>query len=286
MASNTYTVVREIPGYFTSVDAKNKRMQKSIVRPNTYYVQKESNGMINLSSVQGVSGTWINPSDNMKLSLDSIVSKSKSLVDNILDQAQDLAINATMSAVNSALSTASSYLTSVSPTLDLSSGNNKRVYRPTKEYIPCYVINLVTGQTIEFDCEPEEINDMNSAQFDSQEIRGRSSPYQGYNTSGPRTISLELMLHDDLCKEGLLNTVNHLKSLTYPGYEGVLVPPSCLVRIGDMIHAKAITNDVGVVWQKPYRNGIYLLATVSLNFTETPDTPFSSSEIWEKGGYL
>ena len=167
-----------------------------------------------------------------------------------------------------------------------SSGTNKKVYRITKDYIPCYIINTLTGNTIEFDVEPDEITESNTASFDPQDIRGRSSPYQGYNSSGPRNISFELVLHQDLCKDGILNTVNHLKSLVYPGYGGVLRAPECMIRLGNMIHCKAIVTDVGVTWQKPYRDNVYLAASVSLSFNEITDNPQSSADIWSKGGFI
>lgn len=164
---------------------------------------------------------------------------------------------------------------------------NKSVYSPNKDYIPCYVINILNGRQIVFDCEPEEISDNVNANFDAQEIRGRSSPYQGYNTSGPREISFSVTLHDDLCKLGLLNTVNLLKALCYPDYySGYLKAPKCRVRVGDMISCYAICTGVDVNWQKPYRNNIYTTADISLTFSEVVDVPFSYSEIESGGGFI
>ena len=259
----TYQVTEATPGYFTSLDAKNRSSSiRNNVQPSTYFIYEEKDGMINVTSQEGVPGSWINP-DNPVL--------NRGASQNTVARAS--------SAVKSG------YSTSTTPKLS-SSGSNKKVYTLNKEYIPCYIINTLTGGKIEFECEPEEISDTNSNQFDPQDIRVRSSPFQGYSSSGPRTISFSVMLHDDLCKEGILNTVNHLRSLTYPSYGGVLIPPKCLVRIGDMIHCNAIVNDISVTWQKPYRSGTYVAAEVSINLTEVVDTPYSASEIWSKGGYL
>lgn len=249
----TYQLNGATPGYFTSLDAKNKINQRNVVQPNTYFIYQETDGMINVTSQEGVPGSWINP--------DGIVANR----------------GASSGSVSRANRTSSSSGSS-------KGGSNKKVYTLNKEYIPCYIINILTGGKIEFECEPEEISDSNSNQFDPQEIRGRSSPFQGYNSSGPRSISFSVMLHDDLCKEGILNTVNHLRSLTFPNYGGVLTPPKCLVRIGDMIHCNAIVNDVSVSWQKPYRDNVYVAAEVSINLSEVVDTPYSSSEVWSSGG--
>lgn len=270
MAEDKYKVVKAIPGYYTSMDAKKKQNKRNTVQPASYYVYKKANGMINVTSQKGTPGSWINPGDNKKSSnkvTDKKANKAKTSTKKITETIK----NTTTSAVNKPSN---------------NSNTNKNVYRITKDYIPCYITNTLTGGTIEFDVEPEEITDTTTANFDPQEIRGRSSPFQGYNSSGPRTVSFELVLHQDLCKDGLLNTINHLKSLAYPGYGGVLSPPSCIVRLGKMVHMKATVSDVGVTWQKPYRDQLYLVATVSLSFTEVVNTPHSASDIWKKGGFI
>lgn len=149
----------------------------------------------------------------------------------------------------------------------------------TKDKINCYIKNLVTGTTIEFELIPETVSDNNSASFDAQDIRGRSNPIQGYNTSGPRTVSFSIQLHDDYCKDGILTTVNKLRALTYPAYGGGVTPPSCYVRFGKMIRMKAVVTSVSVQWNKPYRNGVFTQAEVSLDFTEIRNKSLSASNI-------
>lgn len=269
-----YEVVTPVPGYYTSKNAISGTDRRNTVRPAKYFIYNEANGAINVTSVKGVPGSWINPEDNTKP--ENVVTDT---------QSEDSSSISSVDQSNNAKKTLD-YGDSVTPALSTSSGSNKRVYSPTKDYIPCYIINSLTGGTIEFECEPEEITDNNSAQYDAQEVRGRSSPYQGYNQSGPREINFSVMLHDDLCKNGILATVNHLKSLTYPGYDGVLSAPHCVIRIGDMIHCNAIISDVGVTWQKPFRDGVYVAATVDISGLEVVDSAYSASEIWSKGGYI
>lgn len=59
-----YDVKTTINGYVNAVDAKNKKNAKTKVSAGNYYIYKESNGMVNVSSKQGVSGSWINPDEN------------------------------------------------------------------------------------------------------------------------------------------------------------------------------------------------------------------------------
>ena len=264
--------------------------------------------MIKLGGISDIAkGKWTNPLDKLReKKLPSTGNKSldeygQSIV-NSVNSKIDKNLGKVLSTVNNAMSEyekilggvndsssgiiSKTYRDSSTPRLDYSGNSNKGTYQITKEYIPCYIINLVTGTTIEFDITPDSIEDSNSASFDAQGIRGRSSPYQGYSESGPRTVSYSVTLHHDLCKDGLLNTINKLKALTYPEYGGVLQLPQCLIRVGDMIHCRAIVGDVSVSWNKPMRDGLYLVAEVNLSFTEVVDRPYGASEIESKGGYI
>lgn len=61
---NKYVVKKTIPAFVTAADAKAKRNKKGEVKAGTYYVFNESKGMLNVTSKKGVSGSWINPSQN------------------------------------------------------------------------------------------------------------------------------------------------------------------------------------------------------------------------------
>lgn len=155
-----------------------------------------------------------------------------------------------------------------------------------KETIECYIINLITDSRIEFELTPEEVSDSVSAQYDETVPRGRSNPILGYNSSGPRTVSYTIPLHDDYCKEGILATVNKLQALAYPIYHtGSIQAPTALIRLGKMVNTTGVCTEVGVTWKKPYRDGVYLNADVSLTFTETLSTPKGAVDI-ESGEFV
>lgn len=149
----------------------------------------------------------------------------------------------------------------------------------TRETISCYIRNLITNTNIEFELIPEEFTETNSATFDPHNIRGRSSPLQGYNSSGPRTLNYTLQLYDDYCKDGILLTVNKIKALTYPEYGGAIIPPKCYIRFGGMINMQGVVSNVSVNWKKPFRKGIFINADVSIDITEVVDKPKSAYEI-------
>lgn len=178
------------------------------------------------------------------------------------------------------------YVGQNSSSTDQSDSTNNKLYGMNKDYIPCYIINTLNSKTIKFNCEPDEVSDSVAAVFSAQDVRGRSSQYQGYDHTNSRTISFTVTLHDDLCEKGVLNTANHLKSLSYPDYNGgLVVAPKVYIHIGDMIRAYAVITNVSVSWKKPYRNNVYVEADVSIEATEVVGTAHSYSDIWANGGY-
>lgn len=61
-----YTVVKTINAYINAPDAKARKNVKGKVSAGTYHVFNKANGMINVTPIKGVAGSWINPADNKK----------------------------------------------------------------------------------------------------------------------------------------------------------------------------------------------------------------------------
>lgn len=62
--TETYQVLVAIPGYYTALDAKNRRNRRGTVSPGTYHVYNRASGMVNVTKKAGTPGSWINPADN------------------------------------------------------------------------------------------------------------------------------------------------------------------------------------------------------------------------------
>lgn len=60
----SYKVNTSVPGYTTAADAKSGKNKKTTVKAGSYHIYKQANGMLNVTSKQGVPGSWINPADN------------------------------------------------------------------------------------------------------------------------------------------------------------------------------------------------------------------------------
>lgn len=268
---STIQVLNKLKGYSNAKDAQdNSSNTKGDVPSGTYSVfATAANGAVNVTQNKGQPNLWVNPNQN---------------------KAEDLSkVNSGTSSQNGT-NGGSVKSTDNSKSKKPSSGNNKKVYSPPKDKIPCYIINLTLGGDfkIEFECEPDDISDSSAgASYSSSSVQGRSAPYIGYENNESRSVSFSVTLHDDLCKEGIINTVNRLKSLTYPEYkDGVITPPKVLIHIGNNIKGYFVINSVSVGWKKPYREETYIVADVSIDATEVVDIAYSAKDIWNNGGYI
>lgn len=63
----TYKLVVNCRTYTNAANAKKRNKPVGTYGPGTYYVYKESDGMINVSRTPGSPGGWINPKDNAKV---------------------------------------------------------------------------------------------------------------------------------------------------------------------------------------------------------------------------
>lgn len=145
-----------------------------------------------------------------------------------------------------------------------------------------FILNYLTGQSAIFPFISESYSEGESADFDQQQVRGRSNPFFGYASSGPRSGSFNVKLFDDFCirPEGILATVSFLRSLVYPEYRANFIdPPSAYVRIGRHPQLKVVITSVNVNWELPMRNGIYIVADVSIDYSHTLESPYSASEV-------
>ncbi len=59
--TKTFEVATETGAYLTAADAKQAKNKKGNVKKGSYFIFNESAGMINVTTQQGVPGSWINP---------------------------------------------------------------------------------------------------------------------------------------------------------------------------------------------------------------------------------
>lgn len=62
--ANTYTLTRTLSGYTNAADAKAGRNATSSRAAGTYFIFRSYDGMLNLTTKQGVPGVWVNPNQS------------------------------------------------------------------------------------------------------------------------------------------------------------------------------------------------------------------------------
>lgn len=261
----SYKLTKMAKGYYTSLDAKNRRNSNSTVPAGTYAVYNRANGMVNITRQAGKMGWWINPTESPN--------KPPAVKDGGASSSNTPPPN--NSGSNTTLNKSTVYT------------KNPKYVKPIKENSTIlYITNLVTGTTMEIDSAPTSFSETNKANFDGQEIRGRSNVLFGFTSTGPRTANLAFSLVDDYCYYGLENTLKFLKALMYPTYTGGFVtPPSVHVRYGKMLSMRCFVS-VDITYSGPKRNGYHIAADITMSLTEIRDGSLPAQIIETGGDYL
>lgn len=140
-------------------------------------------------------------------------------------------------------------------------------------------------EEIIIDLIPQEITYTYTPNFQEQSTLGRLSPLYSYINGSDKKIAFSVKLHEDLGSiresyETLDGLVSKLKSLSYPSTTGGALEDVSF-HLGE-ITGKGIVN-TSVSWEKPFRDGRYLVANISFDITVTKEyTPVSSTEITER----
>lgn len=139
------------------------------------------------------------------------------------------------------------------------------------------------GPRIDFQFMPEDIPDDYGAIWQDTTILGRSEPIEAYIAGGPRSFNLRLTFHAiEELKKDVMDKVQLLRSLPYPIYTAVVLPPpTCALVIGTWLNTKVICRSVNVLYQGPWdvETHIPYRVEVALVFTEINQTPKSTADV-------
>ena len=149
----------------------------------------------------------------------------------------------------------------------------------TQNEIEFIIINMNTGSDIKFGIAPETISDSINAVFSEQAVMGRSSPYEGYSSSGPRDISFTVPLYASYCPEGIIATERKLRALVYPSKSVGIQPPKCRFKIGAFIDVICVPKSISTTWKKPFIDETYMFADVTLTITVIEDNCRFAKEV-------
>jgi cell wall-associated NlpC family hydrolase len=162
----------------------------------------------------------------------------------------------------------------------------------SSEDTTCTIIDLKYGGEFRF-MMPETVTENVPVSWDnSANIRGRSVPPVGYSSTGPRSISFEIILvagagyyarrdpdgnrvRGDLVGK-MYQDINFVKSLEYPDYSKALLetPPIVLLSMGPNIKMRGVVNSLNITYEgaKDEYNR-YMKAILSISISQVSDEP-------------
>ena len=161
----------------------------------------------------------------------------------------------------------------------------------------CWIEVFNVG-TYYFPGYPESFSDTRQSNFTSQNPLGRSEPFQIYQNSGPRTVSVTFKMHremlDDSRTAGMSNPpgegkidllVTALQASTYPlGYMSH-IPPKVRLVIGNSCDITGvISGTVSTDWSDTIIDGRYQMVSVSFSVTEATGNPITANEFTRVSG--
>lgn len=156
--------------------------------------------------------------------------------------------------------------------------------RPGRSAKDCYI--AVNGMCIWFPCYPESVSDSNSASYSSENILGRSEPFQYYTGSGPRTVSVGFEFHTDMCGDVnyIYKIADVVESACYPNYGGTIAASKVVFHCANNITIRGIISSVSTKYSGPIIDNKYAVVNLDFSVTEVTGNPPSASQIASIGG--
>ena len=152
-------------------------------------------------------------------------------------------------------------------------------------------IVTINNMTLYMPCYPEEVSDTTTVNYTSQNVLGRSEPYQAYNNSGPRTITFSFKMHREMTGNvaEIENIVRYVESAVYPNYNednSSVAAVKASVKIGNTIYIEGIMSNEVTNWSGPIGpDKKYNVVNISFTITEVTGNPKTSKYVSEKGGF-
>lgn len=135
----------------------------------------------------------------------------------------------------------------------------------------------VGDETFYFPCYPESYSDSRTAHFTTQHPMGRSEPFQIYQNSGPRVVSVAFQMHVEMtCVTPIRDLVAAVQSAEYPigNDRSSTIVPKVILKLGDSCYIEGIIADsVTADWTGPLIDNRYTMVTLSFAVTECTGLP-------------
>lgn len=183
----------------------------------------------------------------------------------------------------------------------------KNTYAGMNEKVFCMIDNYIylyhTDTLIAIPTYPENIGDSMSVRFNPSDLLSRSAPIYAFAGSGPRTVTINLLLHRDMMNSvntsmSTLNVpdidnvdyvdmlIKQLQAAALPRYasaEKMVDPPIVAVRFGNDLFCKGVvTSGITTDYSGPIlRTDKY--AVVNINFQLSEIDPYDAVSVMSLG---
>ena len=143
-------------------------------------------------------------------------------------------------------------------------------------------LDIIGRCRVWFPCFPQSYSDTRVANYTSQNPLGRSEPFQIYENSGPRTVSVSFRMHREmLCVTPVDDVVKAVQSATYPvGDDGSITPRVRLVLGNSCDITGIIAGSVEATWSETINKDVeYNVVDLSFTVTECTGNPKTMGSI-------
>lgn len=149
----------------------------------------------------------------------------------------------------------------------------------------------LTGASINIPAYPEQYADGRSANYTTMpDLLYQYEPWQMYQSSGPRSNTIEFHLHRDMWtgdhRDGKANElIRFCQAQCYPVYNGAaVVTPSVTLYVNGSALISGVMTNVDVNWSGPIGlDGWYLEFTLALTIIEVSTTELNHVSVLGKG---
>jgi hypothetical protein len=153
----------------------------------------------------------------------------------------------------------------------------------------CYII--IGGAQYYFPCFPESYTDTHNVNVTNQHPMGRSEPFQIYQNTGPREVSVSFRMHremaafyavgDSVQYSDVTSLVAAVQSAIYPNNLAYPIIPKVTLVLGNSCYIEGIiTSSVNVEWSETIgKDARYNVCNLSFSVTECTGNPKTGTTV-------
>lgn len=157
----------------------------------------------------------------------------------------------------------------------------------------CFIYIYHLDKEFNIPVTPESLPNNYQVKFNQEEMMNRTSPKFSYSGSGPRTVTVNLVIHTQLYAQDNPSNpsvdkdlVKALIACSYPNFDlenSKIVPPMILLKFGEATTIRGvITSNISCTYSGPWlKDGTMAIATI--NFTVTEIDQYSATYISQFG---